>query len=185
MKPQIVEEEKHCSWMDLHWQRSLKKIIQKAMISFQSIQLNLSTYMCKANQKHIILARIWFSSIVPLGEILHSWILHYLQLEFSLSFLSGKLNQVRINAYDRAPHEKMTLEAQEKFYEYFPKLIEMSKSPEFKVTFQLNAGETLLVNNYRLLHGRTAFNGKRLLTGCYLSMDCFKSRYNSLKNCFH
>ena len=93
---------------------------------------------------------------------------------------SGNLNQIRLNAYDRAPHSDMNLEEQTKFYKYFPELIDLSKDSHFLLKFQLKSGEILLVNNWRLLHGRTAFEGNRLLSGCYLSMDVFKSRTLSM-----
>ena len=93
---------------------------------------------------------------------------------------SGNLIQIRLNAYDRALHTGMNLEDQTKFYDYFPELIELSKDRNFMQKFQLKSGELLMANNWRLLHGRTAFEGKRFLSGCYLSMDVFKSRTLSM-----
>ena len=37
--------------------------------------------------------------------------------------------------------------------------------------FKLRPGRLLLVDNWRVLHGRTAFIGRRELCGCYLPRD--------------
>ena len=91
------------------------------------------------------------------------------------------MSQIRLNTYDRAPHSNMDLDCQLMFYKYFPKLIDMSKDSKFMTKFPLKSGDVLMINNWRLLHGRTAFEGNRLLTGCYLSMDVFKSRSQSIQ----
>lgn len=55
--------------------------------------------------------------------------------------------------------------------------------PRFEIRFPLRAGELLLMNNCRLLHGRTAFDpneGRRHLQGCYIDIDEPRSRYRSL-----
>ena len=47
-------------------------------------------------------------------------------LTITTSF-SGNLIQVRLKPDNRAPHANMSLEDQFKFYEYYPKLVELSK----------------------------------------------------------
>ena len=59
----------------------------------------------------------------------------------------------------------MKLEDQIKFYNYYPKLVDMSKDEKLVKTFHLNAGDVLVANNWRLLHGRTSFTGERMLSG--------------------
>lgn len=52
-------------------------------------------------------------------------------------------------------------------------------SPEMQVTFKLEPGEAYVVDNYRILHGRTAFNldtGERYLRQCYMDRDIVSSR---------
>ena len=88
--------------------------------------------------------------------------------------------QIRINAYDRAPHENMTLSNQLKFYNYYPRLIKMSKEDSLMKKISLQPGTVLLVNNWRILHGRTAFEGQRTLSGCYIGHMDFMSRCRSL-----
>jgi gamma-butyrobetaine dioxygenase len=43
--------------------------------------------------------------------------------------------------------------------------------PEFARQFMLRQGELIAFDNGRVLHGRTAFAGERLLQGCYVSRD--------------
>src|SRR5262249_18321629 len=51
------------------------------------------------------------------------------------------------------------------------------------LTTSLSAGDTVVFNNRRILHGRTAFppNERRLLQGCYLENDGLLSRIAVLK----
>ena len=48
-------------------------------------------------------------------------------------------------------------------WDYFTKL------PEYQLKFKLKENEALIINNHRILHGRTAFTGERNLIGCYIS----------------
>ena len=60
------------------------------------------------------------------------------------------------------------------FYAGRRRLHEMSNSSEFQISFPFKPGTLLMMDNYRLLHGRTAFNGKqghRHLQGCYIDHD--------------
>ena len=58
------------------------------------------------------------------------------------------------------------------------------RSPEFEVRFLLNSGELLMMDNRRLLHGRTGFDpseGLRHLQGCYIDIDGPRSLYRVLR----
>ena len=60
------------------------------------------------------------------------------------------------------------------FYAGRRRLHEMSNSDEFQINFPFRPGTLLMMDNYRLLHGRTAFNGQqghRHLQGCYIDHD--------------
>lgn len=84
------------------------------------------------------------------------------------------MKQIRLNAYDRAPHN-MDLETQLKFYDFYGKLIQMAKEDKYSAKFKLHPGQVLLANNWRLLHGRASFEGERIMSGCYISHDDFMS----------
>ena len=58
------------------------------------------------------------------------------------------------------------------------------RSPEFEFRFLLNAGELVMMDNRRLLHGRTGFDpaeGLRHLQGCYIDIDGPRSLYRVLR----
>jgi gamma-butyrobetaine dioxygenase len=58
------------------------------------------------------------------------------------------------------------------------------RSPEFEVRFRLAPGELLMMDNRRLLHGRTGFDpgeGARHLQGCYIDIDGPRSLYRVLR----
>lgn len=55
--------------------------------------------------------------------------------------------------------------------------------PRFEIRFALRPGELLLMDNARVVHGRTAFDasgGRRHLQGCYIDIDEPRSRYRTL-----
>ena len=69
------------------------------------------------------------------------------------------------------------------FYAGRRRLHEMSNSSDFQISFPFKPGTLLMMDNYRLLHGRTAFNGKqghRHLQGCYIDHDGPSSLYRML-----
>jgi gamma-butyrobetaine dioxygenase len=58
------------------------------------------------------------------------------------------------------------------------------RSPEFEIRFLLQPGELLMMDNRRLLHGRTGFDpteGLRHLQGCYIDLDGPRSRFRVLR----
>ncbi|NEP52238.1 MAG: hypothetical protein F6K65_26945, partial [Moorea sp. SIO3C2] len=58
------------------------------------------------------------------------------------------------------------------FFEYL-------KSPDYQYCFPLKPGQCLLINNFRVLHGRTGYNtnyGSRHLEVGYLDWDYLKGR---------
>ena len=69
------------------------------------------------------------------------------------------------------------------FYAGRRRLHEMSNSSDFQISFPFKPGTLLMMDNYRLLHGRTAFNGQqghRHLQGCYIDHDGPSSLYRML-----
>src|SRR5262245_22663748 len=58
------------------------------------------------------------------------------------------------------------------------------RSPEFEIRFRLAPGELLMMDNRRLLHGRTGFDpaeGLRHLQGCYIDIDGPRSLYRVVR----
>lgn len=63
------------------------------------------------------------------------------------------------------------------------RLGELLVDPRFEIRFPLRAGELMMFDNSRILHGRTAFDpqeGRRHLQGCYIDIDEPRSRYRIL-----
>jgi gamma-butyrobetaine dioxygenase len=58
------------------------------------------------------------------------------------------------------------------------------RSPRFEIRFLLGSGDLMMMDNRRLLHGRTAFDpreGLRHLQGCYIDIDGPRSSYRVLR----
>lgn len=61
---------------------------------------------------------------------------------------------------------------------------QLLRSPKFEIRFLLSAGELVMMDNRRLLHGRTGFDpreGLRHLQGCYIDIDAPRSLYRVLR----
>ncbi len=74
--------------------------------------------------------------------------------------------------------EELTL-----FYRGRRRLAELAADPAFEIRFRLEPGMLLMMDNLRLLHGRTAFDGgagERHLQGCYIDHDGPESLYRVL-----
>ncbi len=70
------------------------------------------------------------------------------------------------------------------FYKARKKLSEMLNSKKYSIEFKLKSKDLLMMDNYRSLHGRTAFdtkNGTRFLQGCYIDYDSTDGKLKHLK----
>ena len=76
----------------------------------------------------------------------------------------------------------------ELYYTARNKISEMYNSEKFRIEFRLKAGDLLMMDNYRLLHGRTEYNaneGNRFLQGCYIDYDSTEGKLKHLKRKFN
>ncbi|KAL4975059.1 hypothetical protein BDW66DRAFT_138441 [Aspergillus desertorum] len=92
-----------------------------------------------------------------------------------------RLYQVRWNNYDRAVKWNWSLEEQEAWYKAAKHFNEIIHREDMEIWTQLQPGTALIFDNWRMLHGRSAFTGKRRMCGGYISNDDFLSRYRVLK----
>ncbi|MEO5974789.1 MAG: gamma-butyrobetaine dioxygenase [Ilumatobacteraceae bacterium] len=85
----------------------------------------------------------------------------------------GELLAVRYNNRSAAPFVDISFDEMEEFYRAYRKFAECMDDPSFSVRFKLAPGEAFIVDNTRVLHGRTAYHGsgKRWLQGCYADKD--------------
>ena len=85
-----------------------------------------------------------------------------------------ELLQVSFNNYDRAEF-RIENELMIKFYDAIKKFDNLANKSEFQWRHILKPGELLIFNNWRVLHGRGSFQGKRKMAGCYINMEDFES----------
>ena len=74
------------------------------------------------------------------------------------------------------------------FYSARKKISEFYNSENYKIEFKLLPGDLLMMDNYRLLHGRTTYDaneGNRFLQGCYIDYDSTEGRLKHLKRKFN
>ena len=74
------------------------------------------------------------------------------------------------------------------YYKARNKLSEMYNSDKYKIEFKLSAKDLIMMDNYRLLHGRTAYQtseGERFLQGCYIDYDSTEGKLKHLKRKFN
>ena len=94
----------------------------------------------------------------------------------------GALKEICFNAHiagilDIAP------DLMPRYYTAYRTFMQMSRDPAYLVTFKLQAGEMVVFDNRRVLHGREAFDpntGRRHPRGCYVDRGEFESRLRVL-----
>ncbi|XP_315450.5 uncharacterized protein LOC1276140 [Anopheles gambiae] len=89
--------------------------------------------------------------------------------------LTGAVEQIRFNPYDRAPMRTLAAAEVPQFYADYRKLAEELYREEVQWKFQLTPGTVLIFDNWRVLHGRMAYSGKRVMTGCYVARTEYQS----------
>ena len=70
------------------------------------------------------------------------------------------------------------------YYNARNKISEMYNSDKYRIDFKLMPGDLMMMDNYRLLHGRTSFDtneGNRYLQGCYIDYDSTEGKLRHLK----
>jgi len=87
---------------------------------------------------------------------------------------AGRLVQVTFNNYDRAT-TRLTEPKMSHLYSGIRYLDRFFNNPDFQWQHQLKPGEMLVFDNWRLLHGRGAFEGKRKMAGAYINREDFVS----------
>ncbi|NEQ16297.1 MAG: hypothetical protein F6K44_21820, partial [Moorea sp. SIO3E2] len=112
---------------------------------------------------------------------------HYLEVDTHLETrqplikldAENQVKRIRFNHMDRAPFYwgEQTTQVYEALWEW-RKIID---DPANQYRFRLTPGNVLLFDNWRLLHGRLAYEGERRMVNCYLNMEDFESRLRILR----
>ena len=74
------------------------------------------------------------------------------------------------------------------YYKARKKLSEMFNSEKYRIEFKLAPKDLMMMDNYRLLHGRTSYEtkqGNRFLQGCYIDYDSTEGKLRHLKRKFN
>ena len=74
------------------------------------------------------------------------------------------------------------------YYKARKRISEMYNSEKYRIEFKLSPKDLLMMDNYRLLHGRTSYetkDGKRFLKGCYIDYDSTEGKIRHLKRKFN
>ena len=86
---------------------------------------------------------------------------------------SGRFRQIRLNTKLDAPLPRPEYDL-DAYYRGRRRLSEWLNDPAHQVTFRLEPGDAMFVDNYRVLHGRTEYDatkGVRHLQGAYIDHD--------------
>ncbi|KAJ3388860.1 hypothetical protein HDU84_009367 [Entophlyctis sp. JEL0112] len=105
----------------------------------------------------------------------------------NLDPVSGKLFQVRFNNDDRSvlggrallDKNGSTVDVAQ-FYDALRTWVGILRDPEFELWIQLTPGLVVIVDNWRVLHGRSEFTGHRRVCGSYHGYDDYRSRVRDL-----
>ncbi|KAI4693421.1 uncharacterized protein J4E88_001792 [Alternaria novae-zelandiae] len=89
---------------------------------------------------------------------------------------TGDLLRVRWNTSDRASIE-LPIEEVETWYDAARKFDAILKKKENEYWEQLVPGRVLIFDNWRVLHGRSSFTGKRRICGAYINRDDWISKF--------
>lgn len=91
----------------------------------------------------------------------------------------GRYRQIRFNTKLDSPILRPEIEL-DSYYAGRRWLTDWLNDPTHQVTFRLEPGDVMLMDNHRALHGRTAFDssaGYRHLQGCYIEHDGLDTMY--------
>lgn len=95
---------------------------------------------------------------------------------------SGAVIEIRYNAHIAGVFD-MPAAIMPEYYRAYRAFMAMTRDPGYRLTFKLEAGEMVVFDNRRVLHGREAFDpstGFRHLHGCYVDRGEFTSRLRLL-----
>ncbi|GES60743.1 trimethyllysine dioxygenase TmlH [Aspergillus terreus] len=93
----------------------------------------------------------------------------------------NRIYQIRWNNYDRAAKRDWDLHRQNRWYNAAHHWNNIITRPNMEIWTQLEPGTALIFDNWRMMHGRSEFTGKRRMCGGYTNNDDFISKYRLLK----
>jgi len=94
---------------------------------------------------------------------------------------NGELQSVRWNNDDRSVMTAFGGESVAKWYQAARLWNKLLTSPESEFWIPLRAGIAVVIDNHRVLHGRSSFSGPRRMCGAYIGGDEYRSRLRVLR----
>ncbi len=93
----------------------------------------------------------------------------------------GTIRQIQYSNHSATPF-LLPFDQMEAFYEAYRAFGRMRESEQYQLRITMNAGDMYMVDNHRVLHGRTSFSsgGSRHLQSCYIERDEVASRLTIL-----
>jgi trimethyllysine dioxygenase len=95
---------------------------------------------------------------------------------------NNQLIQIRFNNTDRSIINHLTANQVQDFYHAYEKWLNIIQDSNNEFIILNKPGRVVIMNNWRVLHGRNSFKGFRRLCGSYINYDDYKSRLNMLLN---
>ena len=95
---------------------------------------------------------------------------------------SGQVMEIRYNAHLAGIFD-MPFDTMPAYYRAYRAYMAKTRDPKYRLTLKLKAGEMVVFDNRRVLHGRASFDpatGFRHLHGCYVDRGEFSSRLRLL-----
>lgn len=89
---------------------------------------------------------------------------------------NDSLYQIRYNPYNRCIPNHLTYDDILRYYEAIKKFGQIIEDESNELWIRLEPGQMLIFDNYRILHGRSAFTGNRELLTAYLPRDEWRSK---------
>jgi len=113
--------------------------------------------------------------------VLENWA-EMIQLDENKNFKQVRFSP-RLDFVPLLDKEKLEL-----YYTARKKISELYNSDKYRIEFKLSKGDLLMMDNHRLLHGRTMYDaneGNRFLQGCYIDYDSTEGKLKHLKRKFN
>jgi len=113
--------------------------------------------------------------------VLENWA-EMIQLDENENFKQVRFSP-RLDFVPLLDKEKLEL-----YYTARKKISELYNSDKYRIEFKLSKGDLLMMDNHRLLHGRTMYDaneGNRFLQGCYIDYDSTEGKLKHLKRKFN
>lgn len=96
---------------------------------------------------------------------------------FILDPITKQIKQIRYNNNDRTPHLPLTNTKDiRQFYEDLKIFTREMEALENRMILKLKPGTVIMFDNWRILHGRYGFTGKRAMVGVYVARTEYESK---------